>query len=1268
MSGVADSPRGAAFDDGQHEAPEGAELVGQHVHGRYLVLRELGWGSLGRVYQVRDRFRPAGADLLALKVVRRDRLSPETRDFLKSEFRFLSLLRHPHIARVHDLGVLSARGELFFTLEYVPGRPLTEVCRSRGWTAALPFFVQALRTLAFVHARGVIHMDLKAQNVLVVEEGNVGVKLLDFHLACEPSGRPLPAPRGTVATMSPEVIAGRPVDARADLYSLGAVFYEALCGRAPFADAGGPLDVLRAHMERLPPRFAELGAHVPAALEAVVFRLLAKDPGERFASAEEAILALNAGLGCRFALETEEGLLSSLRGARLVARGRQLEDLAELARGLMAGGVPPVRGAVVLCEEGGGRSRFLDELRVVAQLEGLPAFVLRPAQVPGPPYAPFLSLLAELGRRAGDDSLFAGGSLRSPAELARRAVGRARLPSDLEQTAALAGALRRLARSVPFVVCVDDVERLDPASAELLRALLDGPPLPALLVLAVRAEDGGGGALGQWGENDRLARVELPRLTPGACARLLGSMLGAPPDDEVVGRVWEVSEGLPGRVEEIVRGLAEAGALRRRGGVLVLDEPAARDLLAAGQRGDLAARRLEALGGVAKRLLAAVAASPRPRPLAFARAVARVDAPAADEALRALVRRGLVTERGRDALTGAATLLVEHEPLRRAALRAVGPEEARALHARAARLLESRHPASLLLPDGQAGVAHEEAPDRAEELLWHLERSGALRAAVEYAERAGDAARARGEQRRARALYATACALADRLPLGEELAPRDAFRLRRLWATALARSGGRPKALELLAGDEARALGDVEALLLRARLLREQGDLAPAGEELEAVFARAGSDRELRARAQLERAVLELWRANYPAARRSAEAAASSLEALAERSPVAREALPGALQALHHACHFAGDEASAREALARACALGKESGGATPTFAGALRDPLPLSANWERFAEEDEAPLLGDAVGAHVPQTLGEAVYAHAGRGAELSALYDERVRLLEARGDEDAAAFARLNRASLRRALGRVACAVVDYREAREAFARGGHRLGEALARLGLGRLLAAGRAGEEAEAELRVARSLAAACGCSWLVSSCLLGLAEAGWVRGRRAEAWAALTEAEDLAGRLGNVPQQAELALTRAAFAGAEGDEAGARAALARFRAAPRSARSAPLRVRAALVEVALPGVLAKRLRRASGALATARQRGHVEWVWRSAHARSKLYRERGAREEELADLVTALEALRDWTDDMPASLRRNTLLGEEASAARNRFEELRRRSR
>ena len=198
-------------------------------------------------------------------------------------------ITHPNVVRVHDLG--EAEGLWFLTMEYVPGTTLRQVIRQHGALALRPglqIAKQLCRGLAAVHACGMVHRDVKPQNIMVLPSGVV--KLMDFGIAQTEGGRDLASQSGfrvgTPNYMSPEQTQNAVVAPRSDIYSAGAVMFEMFTGRTPFL-AEDPIKVMQMHVSAEPPRPSALRPDLPESLERLILACLAKQPVRRPASAQD---------------------------------------------------------------------------------------------------------------------------------------------------------------------------------------------------------------------------------------------------------------------------------------------------------------------------------------------------------------------------------------------------------------------------------------------------------------------------------------------------------------------------------------------------------------------------------------------------------------------------------------------------------------------------------------------------------------------------------------------------------------------------------------------------------------------------------------------------------------------------------------------------------------------------------------------------------------------------------------------------------------------
>ncbi|WP_050432613.1 serine/threonine-protein kinase [Chondromyces crocatus] len=287
-------------------SPSVDPLIGTIVGGRYEVLSLLGEGGMGTVYEVRHA---TLGRTLAMKVLRRDiAKDPDLVARFTQEAKAAAGIGHPNIVTVMDFGSIDAGSKdvsrPFFVMELLEGRSLGALLRAEKLVTparVAPLFIQCARALEAAHKAGVVHRDLKPDNLFIVRKGDAEVvKLLDFGVAKVAGNRRLTRVGmvfGTPHYMSPEQAEGKHVDARTDVYALGVIMYECFSGRVPF-EADTYMGVLTKHMfavpeplERVAPDAAALGSFGP-----LVMRCLAKRVEERFPSMAELADALELAL------------------------------------------------------------------------------------------------------------------------------------------------------------------------------------------------------------------------------------------------------------------------------------------------------------------------------------------------------------------------------------------------------------------------------------------------------------------------------------------------------------------------------------------------------------------------------------------------------------------------------------------------------------------------------------------------------------------------------------------------------------------------------------------------------------------------------------------------------------------------------------------------------------------------------------------------------------------------------------------------------------
>lgn len=268
------------------------QYIGKMLDNRYEILERIGTGGMAVVYKAKCHRLNR---LVAIKILKSDLAQDEDfRRRFNAESQAVAQLSHPNIVSVYDV---SKGGDIeYIVMELIDGITLKQYMEKRGqlnWRESLHFITQIMRGLSHAHSRGIVHRDIKPQNIMVLRDGSV--KVADFGIAClENSAQTLTQEAlGSVHYISPEQARGDRTDARSDIYSAGVVFYEMLTNRLPF-EGDSAVSVAIQHLSSIPLAPREINPEIPEPLELICMKAMAPDLDRRYSSADAMIADLEA--------------------------------------------------------------------------------------------------------------------------------------------------------------------------------------------------------------------------------------------------------------------------------------------------------------------------------------------------------------------------------------------------------------------------------------------------------------------------------------------------------------------------------------------------------------------------------------------------------------------------------------------------------------------------------------------------------------------------------------------------------------------------------------------------------------------------------------------------------------------------------------------------------------------------------------------------------------------------------------------------------------
>jgi serine/threonine protein kinase/tetratricopeptide (TPR) repeat protein len=550
-------------------------MIDTRINNRYLIKSELGRGGMGIVYHAHDTLLERD---VAVKVLWTGALGSQGRARLLREAQAAARLNHPNIINVYDAG--DTDGLSYIVMELLTGDSLFER-KPESMDEILNVLRQIAEALEHAHSHGIIHRDLKPENVISTRDGVA--KLTDFGLSRSISARISQEGSivGTVYYLAPEQALRQDIDFRADLYALGVMAYEMVTGRLPFT-ADDPLGVISQHLNApvVPP--STYNSNLPPALEALILRLMSKDPDDRPQSAAEVLHALDRIYEDPQDYDTTilAGLspLDRLVRGRLIGRQAEFNQIKSIWRDILREKHTAENGRehvlVISGDPGIGKTPLIKEVRSLAQVSGARVLLGECFERENAPYAPIIQILREaqpLPDTLPDLVVAALGTLAP--DLAQRPVPDKPPLSPISEQQRLFESLfsvfATLSERQPLLVILEDAQWADGNTLLFLRHLARrgrATALRLMIILSYRPgeiEDRGAfqSLLLDLNTERLSAEIHLQPFDREQTRALLSTMFMQEISENFLDAVYQVTEGNLFFIEQICRALIEEGRL-----------------------------------------------------------------------------------------------------------------------------------------------------------------------------------------------------------------------------------------------------------------------------------------------------------------------------------------------------------------------------------------------------------------------------------------------------------------------------------------------------------------------------------------------------------------------------------------------------------------------------------------------------------------------------------------------------------------------------------